>query len=105
MPETLKRKAAATIHSAMTLSRTFVMENFHGLHARPAALLVRQIYQFQCEVTAECGGEIANAKSVLGLLALAAGAKSKLTFAATGPDAPQALEAIRHLFQTRFDEA
>jgi phosphotransferase system HPr (HPr) family protein len=105
MPETLKNKRQAAASQALTVRRTFVMLNVHGLHARPAALLVKQLSRFDCEVTVECGGELASAKSLLGLLGLAAGAKSRITFTAVGARAPQAMEAIGRLFENRFEEA
>jgi phosphocarrier protein HPr len=81
-----------------SLSRTFTYRNPLGLHARPAALVVKSLSDFQCGITAECEGEQANAKSILGLLCLAVGHKSRVTFTATGPDAPEAMAAIAGLF-------
>lgn len=105
MPETLKNKRQTATSPLLTVRRTFVMLNVHGLHARPAALLVKQLSQFDCEVTVECRGELASAKSLLGLLGLAAGAKSRITFTAVGARASQAMEAIGRLFESRFEEA
>jgi len=66
---------------------------------------VKKLSDFKCAITAQCNGEQANAKSLLGLLCLAVGYQSKVTFTATGPDAPDALAAIELLFETEFDEA
>ncbi len=89
----------------LEVTRTFVYTNFRGLHARPAALLVKYLSGFKCSVVAQCNGEPANAKSILGLLCLAVGCQSKVTFTATGPDAPEAMAAIERLFERQFDEA
>jgi phosphocarrier protein HPr len=87
------------------ITRTFVYKNFRGLHARPAALLVKKLADFKCSITAKCNDEQANAKSLLGLLCLAVGFQSKVTFTATGSDAPSALDAIERLFDMEFEEA
>jgi phosphotransferase system HPr (HPr) family protein len=119
-PEKVKTDAKATPSVQDTLSvqtsrtrsvaplqvaRTFVYTNVRGLHARPAALLVKQLAGFKCSIIVKCNGETANAKSILGLLCLAVGCQSKVTFTATGPDAPEAMAAIDHLFERQFDEA
>lgn len=87
------------------ITRALVLRNRLGLHARPAALLVKTLQDFQASVHVLCDGETANARSILGLLSLAAGYGSKLTFTASGPDAGSALEAVQHLFDTNFQEA
>ncbi|HTI99427.1 MAG TPA: HPr family phosphocarrier protein [Dongiaceae bacterium] len=90
---------------AATISKTFVLHNLHGLHARPAALLVRTLQHFRCEMLVTCGDATANGQSIFGLMTLAAGPGSKLSFAATGPDAAPAMEAVAQLFSTNFHEA
>ncbi len=100
-----ERAKATTGPAPLVVSRTFVYTNFRGMHARPAALLVKILADFKCNVMAQCNGEQANAKSILGLLCLAVGCQSKVTFTATGPDAPEAMLAIERLFQQQFDEA
>ena len=99
------RKAAAARKEPPALQQTFVLTNINGLHARPCALLVKTLRVFQCEVTVESHGQSANAQSIMGLMALAAGYESKLAFSIAGPDAAAALGAIRHLFDTNFEEA
>ena len=98
MPDALKRKSKSNANTVCMVRSTFVMENSHGLHARPSDLLVKCLSQFRCEVTAQCGEELTDAKSLFGLLALAAGWQSKITFTATGADAPQAIAEIERLF-------
>jgi len=105
MPDTAKRKPRRTSEAACIVCRTFVMENLHGMHARPADLLIKCVSQFQCEVMAQCGEWLTDARSLLGLLGLAAGWQSKITFTATGADAGQAIAAIQRLFERQFDEA
>ncbi len=100
-----EKTAASSRQGVGPLTRTFVYRNFRGLHARPSALLVKKLSAYKCSITAQCNGEQANAKSLLGLLCLAVGFQSKVTFTATGPDAPAALAAIERLFDLEFEEA
>jgi phosphocarrier protein HPr len=88
-----------------TTTRAFTVLNPLGLHARPAALLVKTMTHYDCDVTVTADGYTANGRSLLGLLSLAAGCGTKLRFIATGPEACQALEAVRRLFKHRFQEA
>ena len=105
MSDTAKRKSRRTSDAACIVCRTFAMENLHGMHARPADLLIKCVSQFQCEVMAQCGEGLTDARSLLGLLGLAAGWQSKITFTATGADAGQAIAAIQRLFERQFDKA
>jgi len=87
------------------ITETFSLRNPHGLHARPAALLVRTLTEFDCIITVECGGYSVNGRSILGLLCLAAGYGSRLTFIARGREASRALAAVKNLFATNFENA
>ncbi len=81
---------------------TFALNLAEGLHARPAALIVRTAQRFASRITLEKDGATANARSILGLLGLAAGRGSQLKIAVQGPDAPQALAAFKLLFESGF---
>jgi phosphocarrier protein len=87
------------------LRQTFLLKNKNGMHARPCALLVKTLRPFRCHVEVEVNGEIANARSIMGLMALAAGYESKMTFSMVGEEASKAMAAVQHLFDTRFQEA
>jgi phosphocarrier protein HPr len=87
------------------MRETFVINLEHGLHARPCALLVKTLRPFACEVTVEANGERASGHSIMSLMALAAGHGTAATFTMAGPDAPAAMAAVSHLFETRFAEA
>lgn len=99
---TAGRRTAA---EGRTLRETFILNLEHGLHARPCALLVKTLRPYRCRVEVQVEGEKANGNSIMGLMALAAVNKSKIDFSFTGLDAPQAVEAVRHLFETRFEDA
>ncbi len=86
------------------ITRELVVGNKVGIHARPAAMLVKIASRYQCDIYLEKDGEKINGKSIMGLLMLAAGPGSKLTMEASGKDAAQATAEIEDLFQRKFDE-
>lgn len=82
----------------------FEIVNVLGLHARAAAQLVKVANRFQAEVTVSCEGQSANAKSIMGVLMLAAAKGMKVQVRCEGSDAPDCLEAVRALIADRFGE-
>jgi len=77
------------------IRREIVIKNEEGLHARPASTLVSAIQGLDCEVfLSNPTGEEVDAKSILGILMLAAERGSKLGVRAAGPDAQKAVDAI-----------
>ncbi len=83
---------------------SFEILNVLGLHARPAMLLVQAITRLECEVTIEKDGVDADAKSIMGVLTLAAEQGSKIQVRAEGPDAEEAVKAIEKLILEKFGE-
>jgi phosphotransferase system HPr (HPr) family protein len=81
------------------ISRRVTIRNKLGLHARAASLLVRLASGFGAEITLELGGTRANAKSIMGILMLAAGQGSDLLLTAAGDDAAQAVAALVTLIE------
>jgi len=78
--------------------------NRAGVHARPAAELVKVAGRFQSEIHVEKGGLRVNGKSIMGVLMLAAEQGSTLQFTAAGPDADEALAALTDLVRRGFEE-
>ncbi|MCJ7628512.1 MAG: HPr family phosphocarrier protein [Longimicrobiales bacterium] len=78
--------------------------NRAGMHARPAALLVRLAGTFKSEIHVEKGGLQVNGKSIMGVLMLAAEQGSTLRFTASGPDSDEALIALTDLVRRGFEE-
>ena len=76
-----------------------------GLHARAAVLLVQTANQFEAEVTVSKDGQSVNGRSIMGIMMLAAEQGSSIDVTTVGPQAEQALEAIRGLVDARFNEA
>ena len=79
--------------------------NKMGVHARPAAMIVRVANKYSAELAVEKDGEQVNGKSIMGLMMLAAGKGSKLTFTASGKDADKLLEDMTALFERKFEES
>ena len=97
-------KSAAT-PATQTAIKELVVQNKMGIHARPAAMIVRITNKFKAEVLVEKDEEQVNGKSIMGLMMLAAGRDSKVKFIATGADAEAMLAEIEALFAKKFDEA
>jgi phosphocarrier protein len=86
------------------IEREVEIVNRLGLHARAAAKLVHTSGAYQSRVTVIKEGEEVDAKSILGILLLAAGQGSQLTIRCQGPDEEEALGAVATLIANRFDE-
>jgi phosphocarrier protein len=79
--------------------------NTLGLHARPAASVVQTVLKYQSDIYISLNGHRVNAKSIMGLLTLAAAQGSVLQVTCTGPDAEEALNALRSLIESDFGES
>jgi phosphocarrier protein HPr len=75
-----------------------------GLHARASAKLTQLAAKFQSEVQISRNGRKVNAKSIMGVMMLAAGKGSKITLEVDGPDEEEALAAICALIGDNFGE-
>ena len=75
-----------------------------GLHARASAKLTQAASAYACEVWLERNGRRVNAKSIMGVMMLAAGKGARITIEASGEGEAEALEALRRLIANRFDE-
>ncbi len=85
-------------------TRTLKIVNKLGLHARAAAKVVHLANEFESDVFLSAAGEEVNAKSILGLLTLAATQGTPLTLRVEGPDETEAASALEALFENRFGE-
>ena len=90
--------------SATKVSKTVTVVNKLGIHARPSAVFAKTANKFKSDVFVEKDGETINAKSIMGLMMLAAGPGSKLLIIANGPDAAEAVKAIEELIASKFGE-
>ena len=75
-----------------------------GLHTRPAALLVQTAANFACDIQLSKDGVNVNAKSIMGLMMLAAEFGSFVTLTTNGSDEKEAFDTIKNLFDNKFNE-
>ncbi|MDP1872817.1 HPr family phosphocarrier protein [Phenylobacterium sp.] len=88
----------------MTAERTIEILNKRGLHARASAKFVKLASAYDAEVLVSKDGQSVDARSIMGLMMLAAGPGSTIHIAAEGEQAADALEALCALVAARFEE-
>jgi phosphocarrier protein len=86
------------------IEREVEIVNRLGLHARAAAKLVHMASAYDSQITLERDGERVDAKSILGILLLAAAQGTRITIRADGADAGEAIAAVTGLIADRFQE-
>ena len=86
-------------------TRTLVVSNPLGLHARAAARFVHAASAFASHIRVACRGREMDGKSIMGLLLLGASQGATITPSADGPDEQDALDALAVLVERGFDEA
>ena len=84
--------------------QTVIISNRAGIHARPAAVIVQAVKNFQSNIYFEKGKDRINAKSIMGILTLAAVYGTEIRIIAEGEDEKEAIDTIAHLFETKFEE-
>ena len=84
--------------------RQVTVRNRAGIHARPAALIAQTANRFAGDITLEKDSVSVNAKSIMGVITMAAGYNTTLTLQAEGEDEQAAADAIYQLFENRFEE-
>jgi phosphocarrier protein HPr len=88
----------------VTVTRSVDICNARGLHARASAKFVKLASTFNAEVTVSRDGTTVDARSIMGLMMLAAGPGCQIDIAAEGPEAQPAVDALVELVEARFDE-
>ena len=83
---------------------TLVISNKLGLHARASAKLTKLASSFKCEVSMSRNGRRVNAKSIMGIMMLAAGLGAEVELETEGEDEQQATEALTALVNDKFGE-
>ena len=86
------------------LTQEIQLINKLGLHARASAVLVHVTSLFQCHIELTANGLTVNAKSILGMMTLAAACGTFVTVHCSGTDAPEAMSAILECISNRFGE-
>ena len=86
------------------IERELLVANKLGLHARATAKLVQVLSGFRSNATLVAKGREVNAKSIMGVMLLAAGHGTRVVLRLEGDDEAQAMDAAADLFERRFDE-
>jgi len=86
------------------IERELTISNRLGLHARATAKLVQLLSGYRCTATLEARGREVNAKSIMGVMLLAAGVGTRVLLRVDGDDEAEAADALAALFERRFDE-
>ena len=85
------------------IERTVVLASKHGLHARPAADLVRLAGKFRSDVKLTKEDITVDAKSIMGVMMLAAECGSELVLTVEGPDEEEAADAVAKFLETESE--
>ncbi|MDO5500646.1 MAG: phosphoenolpyruvate--protein phosphotransferase [Propionibacteriaceae bacterium] len=96
--------SGAAVSGGSATSNAILVPNPTGLHARPAATLVNLAKQFTSEVRLRRGEDVANAKSIMAIMGLAAARGDKIVVAAHGPDADDAVARIEQAIRDGLGE-
>jgi len=83
---------------------TVKVPNKLGIHARPAALIVRTAVEYDSEIWISNGDEKVNAKSIMGVMTLAASGGTQIVISSSGPDEAEASEAVAEIIRSGFGE-
>lgn len=86
------------------IERDLTVSNRLGLHARATAKLVQLLSAYRCNATLVAKGREINAKSIMGVMLLAAGQGTQVKLRVEGDDETDAVQAVAALFDRRFDE-
>ena len=86
------------------IEKLLTVKNRAGIHARPAAIIAQTANKFACEVTLSRDDTTVNAKSIMGVITMAAGYNTVLTLKTEGDDEKEAAETIAALFESNFEE-
>ncbi len=86
------------------IEKILTVKNRAGIHARPAALIAQTANKFSSEIILEKDSTEINAKSIMGVITMAAGYNTNLTLRTEGTDEKEAAIAIESLFDSKFEE-
>ncbi|MDD2394775.1 MAG: HPr family phosphocarrier protein [Sphaerochaeta sp.] len=86
------------------VTRELKVFNRAGIHARPAASIVKLANKYESELYLEKENMKINGKSIMGIITLGATHQSTIVMTCDGPDEQQMADAIQSLFENRFEE-
>ncbi len=80
-------------------SFSYVIKDEHGIHARPAGMLVKELQQFSCAITIQKGEKKADGKKLFALMSLGCKQGDEITFTAEGDDATAAVAMAKEFLE------
>ena len=86
------------------IEKMLTVKNRAGIHARPAAIIAQTANKFESEISIGRDDALVNAKSIMGVITLAAGYNTTLKMIVEGSDESEAASAIEALFESKFEE-
>ncbi len=86
------------------MERKVTIKNTSGIHARPAALLVKKASEFESKVEIDFNGKKVNAKSIMGIMSLGASKGSEITVITEGLDEEKAVNEVAEIIESGFGE-
>ncbi len=86
------------------VEKILTVRNRAGIHARPAALIAQTANRYKSEISLEKDSATVNAKSIMGVITMAAAYNTTLTLRVEGTDETEAAEAVLALFESKFEE-
>lgn len=101
---TAPQPSSPTPSSPTLVTRTVIIPNVRGLHARAAAKFVTLAERYGASIDVLRDGQVVSARSIMGLMMLGAGKGSELELQADGWDAKEALDALASLVEAGFNE-
>jgi len=87
------------------VEKEIIIRNKTGLHARPAAVIVQTANKYHSDIFLEKEDDRVNAKSIMGVMMLAAAVGSRIKVIADGVDEKEAVEEIASLLQSDIDDS
>jgi phosphocarrier protein len=84
--------------------RVVKVTNRAGIHARPSSLIVSAVNKMKSQILLDVDGNQINAKSILGVITLGAAYGTEIKIIADGEDEQDAVDAIVHLFDVKFED-
>lgn len=86
------------------VEKILTVKNRAGIHARPASLIAQLANKYESEISLEKDSIVVNAKSIMGVITMAAGYNTTITLKVEGGDEQDAANAIEKLFDGKFEE-
>lgn len=86
------------------VEKILTVKNRAGIHARPASLIAQLANKYESEISLEKDSIVVNAKSIMGVITMAAGYNTTINLKVEGSDEQDAANAIEKLFDGKFEE-